>query len=77
MTKRAGLTDDEQRDLEARACRAYLRWCDRNGATPQAPASALTSFATKGGTTVLTLHNVRGELASYAVTAAGRLKRVS
>lgn len=64
-------------DLFLRACRAYSRFTQANGAIPQQPSS-LDSDVTHhpDGSAVITLANVRGDLATYRYDpAADRLRR--
>lgn len=62
----------DAKDLIARATRAYYRRCDRQGLIRQAPNIALSGV--KGETVKLV--NVKGVLATYAVTPSGRLRRI-
>lgn len=67
--KMSGLDEDE---LIVRASAAYLRWCRRKGYLEDQPSAGMSEY--RDG--VITLKNVNGTLATYAVAANGRLKRL-
>lgn len=60
----------DEDELIGRATAAYLRWCRRTGRIEDQPSAGMSEY----GEGVVTLRNVNGTLATYAVAANGRLK---